>query len=102
MRFGNRQKRKFEYSAIFVSSCLLNNPDATEYIIDNIDVSKMKIYNHFNFGSYLELNGIKVFLDSINELKAFNEEDLDDLTVSQLDTFLEEGFTPSNTSQAIN
>lgn len=38
--------------------------NATEYIINNIDVSNMKIFNHFNFGSYLELNGLKAFLDS--------------------------------------
>lgn len=38
--------------------------NATEFIINNIDVSNMKIFNHFNFGSYLELKGIKVFIDS--------------------------------------
>ena len=38
--------------------------NATEYILNNIDISSMKIFNHFNFGSYLELNGIKAFIDS--------------------------------------
>ena len=37
---------------------------ATEWILDNIDYKNMRIWNGFNFGSYLELNGIKVFLDS--------------------------------------
>lgn len=38
--------------------------DATNYIIENIDISDMKIFNHFNFGSYLEFRGIKAFIDS--------------------------------------
>lgn len=38
--------------------------DATNYIINNIDISSMKIFNHFNFGSYLEFRGIPVFIDS--------------------------------------
>ena len=37
---------------------------ATKWIKENLDYKNMKIWNHFNFGSYLELNGIKVFLDS--------------------------------------
>jgi len=37
---------------------------ATEYILNNINLEEMRIYNHFNFGSYLEVNGIKAFLDS--------------------------------------
>ena len=49
---------------------------ATEFIKENIDISKMKIYNHFNFGSYLEFNGIKAFLDSRSEVftKEFNKD----------------------------
>lgn len=42
--------------------------DATEYILNNIDVNNMKIYNHFNFGSYLEFKGIKAFIDSRSEV----------------------------------
>ena len=38
--------------------------EATEYILQNVDYKNMRIWNHFNWGSYLELNGIKVFLDS--------------------------------------
>ena len=35
----------------------------------------MKIYNHFDFGSYLELRKIPVFIDSRSEMytKEFNE-----------------------------
>lgn len=37
---------------------------ATAWIKENIDLATMRIYNHFNFGSYLELNEIPVFIDS--------------------------------------
>lgn len=38
--------------------------DAVEWMKKNIDIENMTIYNQFNYGSYLELNGIKVFIDS--------------------------------------
>lgn len=38
--------------------------DAVNYILDNIELDNMRIYNVFDFGSYLELNGIKAFIDS--------------------------------------
>ena len=38
--------------------------NATNYILTNIDYENMRIFNSFNFGSYLELNGIKAFIDS--------------------------------------
>lgn len=38
--------------------------NATNYILNNIDVENIRIFNHFNFGSYLELKGIKPFIDS--------------------------------------
>ena len=41
---------------------------ASEYILSNIDMSKMKLYNHFNFGSYLEFKGIPTFMDSRSEV----------------------------------
>jgi len=48
---------------------------ATEYILENVDIEKMHIFNHFNFGSYLEFKGIPVFLDSRSGIfcKEFNE-----------------------------
>lgn len=42
--------------------------DATEFIKNNLDYENMRIFNHFNFGSYLELNGIKAFVDSRSEI----------------------------------
>ena len=38
--------------------------DATDWILNNTDYENMRIFTSFNWGSYLELNGIKVFLDS--------------------------------------
>ena len=53
--------------------------EAVKYIKDNIDISKMKIYNEYNFGSYLILNDIPVFIDSRADLytKEFNGFDYD-------------------------
>lgn len=49
--------------------------NATEYILENINQENMKIYNGFNFGSYLEYKGIKAFIDSRSEVytEEFNE-----------------------------
>lgn len=52
--------------------------DATEYIINNIDLSKYTLYNGFNYGSYLEYKGIKTFMDSRSEVyeKNYNNTDI--------------------------
>jgi len=42
--------------------------EATEYIINNIDLSKHTLFNGFNYGSYLEYKGIKTFMDSRSEV----------------------------------
>jgi hypothetical protein len=42
--------------------------DAATYILNNIDISKMKLYNGFDIGSYLEFRGIPAFMDSRAEL----------------------------------
>lgn len=52
---------------------------ATEWILDNVDYKNMRIWNGFNFGSYLELNGIKVFLDSRSGM--FTEQENKNCTV---------------------
>jgi hypothetical protein len=38
--------------------------EATEWILENVDYENARIWTDFDYGSYLELNGIKVFLDS--------------------------------------
>lgn len=37
---------------------------AAEYIKDNIDMSQMRLFNEYNYGSYLIYEGIPVFIDS--------------------------------------
>lgn len=41
---------------------------ASDYIINNIDLSSMRIYNEYNYGSYLLFRGIPVFVDSRADL----------------------------------
>lgn len=47
---------------------------ATEYIKKNLDYKNIRIFNEYNFGSYLLFNDIKVFIDSRADLyeKNFN------------------------------
>ena len=48
--------------------------EMVKYIKENIDIDNIRLYNHFNFGSYLEYNDIPVFVDSRAEvyIKEFN------------------------------
>lgn len=48
---------------------------AAEFIKENLDLDKIKIYNQFNYGSYLEFCGIPTFIDSRSEIycKEFND-----------------------------
>ncbi len=38
--------------------------EIADYIVENLDVDNMRIYNDFHMGGYLEFKGIKVFIDS--------------------------------------
>lgn len=38
--------------------------EAVEYIQENIDIEKMKLFNEYNFGSYILFKDIPVFIDS--------------------------------------
>ena len=53
--------------------------NATKYILDNVDLDKAKIFNDYNFGSYLLFNNIPVFIDSRADLytKQFSGFDYD-------------------------
>ena len=42
--------------------------EAVKYIKENIDIDEMRIFNEYNFGSYLLLNDIPVFIDSRADL----------------------------------
>ena len=37
---------------------------AADWILNNLDIKNMKLYNEYNFGSYLLYKGIPVFIDS--------------------------------------
>ena len=76
------EQSKFTITVIFCFTCIISirnlsyqlvkeyvsdiyyPKEATEWIISNVDYKNMRIWNSFNWGSYLELNGIKVFVDS--------------------------------------
>jgi len=41
---------------------------ASDYILNNLDISTLKMYNEYNYGSYLLYRGIPVFIDSRADL----------------------------------
>ena len=43
---------------------------ASEWILENLDVKKIRLYNEYNYGSYLLFKGIPVFIDSRADLYA--------------------------------
>lgn len=48
---------------------------ASEWILENLDINNMKLFNEYNYGSYLLFKGIPVFVDSRADLYSpeFNE-----------------------------
>ncbi len=43
---------------------------AADYILENLDIENMRLYNEYNYGSYLLFRGIPVFIDSRADLYA--------------------------------
>lgn len=43
---------------------------AATYILENLDIKNIKLYNEYNYGSYLLFRGIPVFIDSRADLYA--------------------------------
>ena len=41
---------------------------ACDYILENVDIENMRIFNEYNYGSYLLYSGIPVFIDSRADL----------------------------------
>ena len=41
---------------------------AADYILENLEIDKIKLYNEYNYGSYLLYRGIPVFIDSRADL----------------------------------
>ena len=71
---------------------------ACDYILENIDLSKARFYNAYNYGSYMLFRDIPVFIDSRADLYApefsGKEEDIfsDFINTSSLSKFYEETF----------
>lgn len=53
--------------------------EATKYILENLDYKNIHLFNEYNFGSYLLLNNIPVFIDSRADLytREFSGRDYD-------------------------
>lgn len=71
--------------------------DACDFILQNIDLSKAKFFNEYNYGSYMLYRDIPVFIDSRADLYApeFNNyKDIfsDFLNISNMGTDYEEKF----------
>lgn len=70
--------------------------EASQFILDNLNVDNIKIYNHYNFGSYLLYRNIPVFIDSRCDLYSpeFNEKDIfsDALNIAGLGVYYEDKF----------
>lgn len=54
---------------------------ASEWILENLDINNLKIYNEYNFGSYLLFRGIPPFIDSRCDLYTpeFNGDEKNDV-----------------------
>ena len=70
---------------------------ACDYILENLDLNEIKIFNDYNYGSYLLFRGIPVFIDSRSDLYTpeFNEGVqifTDFINVSNMNTDYEEKF----------
>ncbi len=50
---------------------------AVDFIKENVDTGKMRLYNEYNTGGYIEFRGLKTFIDSRAEvfLKSLNKKD---------------------------
>ena len=75
---------------------------AADWILENLDVKNIKLYNEYNYGSYLLFRGIPVFIDSRADLYApeFNKKDgeegrdifSDYINISSISTYYETKF----------
>ena len=75
---------------------------AADWMLKNLDVKNIKLYNEYNYGSYLLFRGIPVFIDSRADLYApeFNKKDgeegrdifSDYINISSIGTYYETKF----------
>lgn len=70
--------------------------EASQFILDNLNVNNIKLYNQYNFGSYLLYKNIPVFIDSRCDLYSpeFNDKDIfsDALDIAGLGVYYEDKF----------
>lgn len=76
--------------------------EASTWILENLDVENIKLYNEYNYGSYLLFRGIPVFIDSRADLYApeFNKTEdregrdifSDYINISSIGTYYETKF----------
>lgn len=76
--------------------------EASTWILENLDVNDIKLYNEYNYGSYLLFRGIPVFIDSRADLYApeFNKGDNEEgrdifsdyINISSIGTYYETKF----------
>ena len=80
---------------------------ACDYILENIDLSKARFYNEYNYGSYMLFSGIPVFIDSRADLYAPEFSGLKDdiftdfIDVSSIGTFYEDILEKYNITHVI-
>ena len=75
---------------------------ASDWILENLDVENIRLYNEYNYGSYLLFRGIPVFVDSRADLYApeFNKQEgeegrdifSDYINISSIGTYYETKF----------
>ncbi len=70
--------------------------EASQFILDNLNVDNIRLYNHYNFGSYLLYKDIPVFIDSRCDLYSpeFNGKDIftDAIDIANLSVYYEDKF----------
>ena len=81
---------------------------ACDYILENIDLSKARFYNEYNYGSYMLFRGIPVFIDSRADLYApefsgNKDEDIfsDFINTSSISKYYEDTFEKYNITHVI-
>ena len=82
--------------------------DAAKYIKENLDVNSIKLFNEYNYGSYLLFEGIPVFIDSRADLYApefsgNKDEDIfsDFINTSSISKYYEDTFEKYNITHVI-
>ena len=88
---------------------------AADYILENLDIENIRLFNEYNYGSYLLYRGIPVFIDSRADLYApefngnknkkgeYEGRDIfsDYINVSSISTYYEDKFEKYNITHVI-